>query len=195
MIRRLSALSSFVVLSFFVFGASAQEQTPAPPAPTAAPPPPAPAPAPGPPPAPAGTSPSAAVGPTPQEVQARRVQTTIESGSEHNAVIERRVSTEESNGRMLFAVPFRATSETWEQVCVAPCRVDLDRYSTYRVARGNNVTSTHEFTLPPNTDQLHLRVEPGSLLTHRIATRLIAGGTAALIVGGALITTASSFVT
>ncbi len=133
------------------------------------------------------------MGPTPQEVQARRVQTTIESGSEHNAVIERRVSTEESNGRMLFAVPFRATSETWEQVCVAPCRVDLDRYSTYRVARGNNVTSTHEFTLPPNTDQLHLRVEPGSLLTHRIATRLIAGGTAALIVGGALITTASSF--
>ena len=131
-------------------------------------------------------------GPTPGELQARRVLTTVESGSK-NAVIERRISTEETYGRVLFAVPIHTKNQTWEQVCVAPCRVDLDRFSSYRVAKANGMPSTREFTLPPGAPSLRLQVEPGDLLMHRIGGRLIALGTAASIVGGALITTASKF--
>ena len=123
----------------------------------------------------------------------QRVPTTVDSGPEKHAVLERRVSTDETYGRFAFVVPIVGQTEKWEQVCVAPCRVDLDRNSTYRVARANNVPSTRDFTLPPESQNLHLQIEPGNLLMHRIATRLIGAGTAAAIVGGALITTAAQF--
>jgi hypothetical protein len=167
--------------------ASAQEPEPA-----KAPDAPPPAPGVTPPPAPASTSP-ATVPPTQGEVEARRVLTTVDSGAEKNAVIERRVETEESSGRLLFVLPFRSNNEKWEQVCVAPCKVHLDRYSTYRVARANDMPSTHPFTLPPGADQLQLQVEPGKLLAHRISSRLIALGIAGAVVGGVLVTLASKF--
>jgi len=123
----------------------------------------------------------------------QRVPTTIDSGPEKHAVLERKVSTEETYGRFAFVVPVVGQTAKWEQVCVAPCSVELDRHSSYRVARANNIPSTREFTLPPESQNLHLQVEPGNLLMHRIASRLIGAGTAAAIVGGALITTASEF--
>lgn len=146
-----------------------------------------------PPPAPLATAPVSPVpGPVAADLHARRVPTTIDS-ADKNAVIERRITSEESEGRIVFVVPFHAENETWEQVCVAPCKVDLDRYSSYRVARANGIPSTHEFTLPPNAQSLNLKVEPGNLAWNRVGTRLAATGTAAAIVGGALIIGAAKF--
>ncbi len=123
----------------------------------------------------------------------QRVPTTVDSGTEKHAILERKVSTEETYGRFAFVLPVVGETQKWEQVCVAPCRVDLDRSSSYRVARANNVPSTRPFTLPPESQNLQLQIEPGNLFMHRVATRLIAAGTAAAIVGGALITTAAQF--
>jgi hypothetical protein len=83
--------------------------------------------------------------------------------------------------------------QTWEQVCVAPCRVDLDRASTYRVGRENHVTRSGQFTLPPGAEQVKLEVQPGNFWWHGVSTQLIALGTAGAITGGALITTAHTW--
>lgn len=125
---------------------------------------------------------------------AQRVPVTVESTNpEKNVVVERRTKTDEMYGRTLFVVPQRSEVQTWEQVCVAPCKVDLDRAATYRIGRENSVTRSGQFTLPPGADQVKLEVQPGSFWWHAVGTRLIAAGTAAAIVGGAFITTASTW--
>jgi hypothetical protein len=119
---------------------------------------------------------------------------TVESSKpEKNAVVERRVKTDEMYGRTLFVVPQHSLVQTWEQVCVAPCKVDLDRSSTYRIGMENGVTSSRHFTLPPGADPVKLDVDPGNLWTHALARGVIGLGTAAAIVGGALITTAHTW--
>jgi hypothetical protein len=120
------------------------------------------------------------------------VPVTIDAGPK-NAVVERKVSTEEMYGRAVFIVPIHTENEKWESVCVAPCQVTLDRASRYRVTDSNGVTDTNEFTLPPGASQVDLRIDPGNLWMHRASRALISLGTAAAIVGGALITTASKF--
>lgn len=206
MFRRLS-FSKLVVLGALTAAplvtssaASAQEQAPpattpplAPISPSAPVAPAPPVPAEPPPPVPPPHAISAPPGPPGAGPHAPRVPTTVDSGTERHAILERRITTEEQIGRFAFVLPIHTQTEKWEQVCVAPCRVDLDRHSAYRVARGNNVPSTGSFTLPPESGNLHLQIEPGNLLMHRIGTRLIVAGTAAAIVGGALITTAAKF--
>ena len=153
--------------------AFAQDAPPAPP-----PPPPPPAPPPPPPPPPPST-----------DLQGPRVRVTVDAGDK-SAVVERLVVTEETYGRTAIVLPNHSITEKWEQVCVAPCVADLDRFSSYRVARENHVADTHSFTLPQNKDRLHLQIDPGNLLLHRIGHRLIVAGTAAAIVGGGLLTLA-----
>jgi hypothetical protein len=179
------------------------------PIPPASPSPPAPpstnAPAKPPPPPPHPASPSAAAAPaapalspvpapTPAEIQHRRVPVTIESTRE-DTVIERRVSTEESYGGFIFVLPYRGMSATWEQVCVTPCRTDLDRYSSYRVAGVNGITASSRFTLPQSQSDggLHMDVDAGDALKDRVGKSLLAIGTAAVIVGGSILVASTSF--
>lgn len=124
----------------------------------------------------------------------QRVPVTVESSrADREPVLERRVKTDEMYGRTLFVVPQHNEVNTWEAVCVAPCKVDLDRSSTYRINGQNKVTQSAEFTLPPAADQVKLEVDPGNLLLHGVAKRVIALGIASGIVGGALLTTAHTW--
>ncbi|HEX3769517.1 MAG TPA: hypothetical protein VHV30_01575 [Polyangiaceae bacterium] len=130
--------------------------------------------------------------PTPQEIQHRRLPVDIES-TKPGAVVERRVTTEESDG-VYFFVPFRSSTSTWEQVCVAPCQVDLDRFSTYRVSGRNGISpSKGSFTLPQSGDSLNLQLDAGNLLMHRAGLAMSGAGLAAVIVGTALIAGQSIF--
>jgi hypothetical protein len=132
--------------------------------------------------------------PPPPPARADRVMVSVESSNLcHDVVIERRIKTDETYGRTLFLIPQHSEVQTWEQVCVAPCKVEMDRASTYRVGRENFVTPSRHFTLPPGADQVKLDVQPGNFWWHAAATKLIATGTAAAIVGGALITTAHTW--
>jgi hypothetical protein len=135
--------------------------------------------------------PSAVPAPTPEEIRRRRVTVTVDSTRE-GTVLERRTSVKEELGAVVV-IPFRAVDSTWEQVCVAPCEVDLDRFSSYRVSSQNGVSSSRAFTLPQRIDALQLHVDAGDLLAHRIGQTLTVGGVSAMIVGGCLLAAASSF--
>lgn len=167
-------------LSLSASSAFAQEApaTPAPPAPPTTPIP-----------SPLGTAPAIPAA----EADAHRVPTTIDAGPDKNAVIERRVTTETASGRVAIVLPIRLENEKWEQVCVAPCQATLDRFSTYRVAHQNGISSSGEFTLPPNSPSLQLQVDPGNQIVHHVGVRLTALGSAAAIAGGVLIASASKF--
>ena len=129
--------------------------------------------------------------PTADEIRKRRVNVRIDS-SRPSAVVERRMSVKEEIGAFLV-LPFRSTDSTWEQICVTPCEVDLDRFSTYRVSAQNHISRSYPFTLPPKADALHLNVDARSLLAHRAGQTLSVVGVAAIIVGGSLLVAASDF--
>jgi hypothetical protein len=129
--------------------------------------------------------------PTPSEIRYRRLAVDIES-TRPDAVLERRVSTKESNGVWLV-IPLHTDESTWEQVCIAPCQgVDLDRYSTYRVAAGNHISASRSFTLPQGGDSTHLKLDAGDLRAHRAGVFVSSVGMASLIVGVALLSAAPS---
>jgi hypothetical protein len=123
--------------------------------------------------------------PTPEEARHRRVPVDIDATAP-SAVLQRRVSLTESDGVYFFA-PFRSTSSIWEDVCVSPCQVDLDRFSTYRVSARNGISPSRAFTLPQSAETLQLKVDAGNLLAHRAGKAVTALGLAATIVGVALI--------
>lgn len=135
--------------------------------------------------------PSAVPAPSPEEIRRRRVTVRIDS-TRPDTVIERRTSVKEEIGAFIV-IPFRATDATWEQVCVTPCEVDLDRFSTYRVSPQNKVSGSHVFTLPQRTDALHLTVDSGSLLAHRAGQTLSVFGISAILVGASLLVAAPDF--
>ncbi len=123
---------------------------------------------------------------TPAEIRYRRVSVDIAS-SRPDAVVERRQNVKEDSGAFLI-FPWRDTSSTWEQICVAPClAADLDRYSTYRVATANGISSSSAFTLPQTGDTVHLRLDAGSRTANRAGVTMGAFGFAAVIVGGSLL--------
>lgn len=173
-LRKHFAAALVVSTMMFAGGASAQEATtqPTPPlppnAPTTAPPPASPA------------------GPE------HRIMTTIDAGRE-GVVLERHVKTEESSGRIAIVIPTHSTVDGWERVCVTPCKVELPKYASYRIARANGVSRSSEFTLPQSKDTLKLDVEPGDLWWNRTARVVLGAGTAAAITGGAIIALASTF--
>jgi hypothetical protein len=136
-------------------------------------------------------APSPVPAPTPDEIRRRRVTAGFDS-TRPDTVVERRVTVKEEVGA-LIVLPFRATDSTWEQVCVTPCRADLDRFSTYRVRAQNGVSSSRPFTLPQGADALHLRVDAGSLLAHRIGQGMTVIGISAAIVGAGLLVAAGDF--
>ena len=107
-------------------------------------------------------------------------------------MVERRVSVSESNGAYLF-VPYHSTEAIWEQACVTPCQVDLDRYSTYRIGKVNGVVESSAFTLPQSADRFQIKIEPGSRVGNRIGVTATTVGLAAAIVGGALVAAQKSF--
>jgi hypothetical protein len=115
----------------------------------------------------------------------RRVTVDID-GTKPSAVVERRVSWTESDGAYFF-LPFRATSSIWEQVCVTPCQVDLDRFSTYRVAARNRISSSRNFTLPQSSETVQIKLDAGDLMGHRIGVTMATAGLAAIVVGAALV--------
>jgi hypothetical protein len=130
-------------------------------------------------------APSPVPAPTPAEERHRRLPVSIDATAP-SAVVERRVSLTESDGVYFFA-PFRSTSAIWEDVCVSPCQVDLDRFSTYRVSARNGISSSKSFTLPQSADTLELKVDAGNLLANRAGKAVSGAGLAAVIVGVALI--------
>jgi len=102
------------------------------------------------------------------------------------------VSVKEDNG-VFVLLPWRDVQSTWEQICVAPCLgADLDRYSTYRVAAANGISSSRAFTLPQVGDAVHLRLDAGDRMANRYGVALGAVGLAALIVGGSLVLDATN---
>jgi len=76
--------------------------------------------------APLAPAQSAVVAPTAAEIRFRRVTVDVDS-DKPDTVVERRVSVKEDMGAFLV-LPYRTVGATWEQVCVTPCQVDLDRY-------------------------------------------------------------------
>jgi|CZKU01.1.fsa_nt_gi hypothetical protein len=176
------------------FAEGPAQAAPLPPPPPAAPPPPPSLPAPA---ATAVTSPQAGPAtspvpaPSPEEMRHRRVPVDIDA-TRPGAVVERRVSVTESDGAYFF-VPFRSSSSIWEQVCVTPCQVDLDRFSTYRVSARNGISPSRSFTLPQSADSLQLKIDAGHLLMHRAGAAMSAVGLAAVVVGTALIAGQSVF--
>ena len=127
-----------------------------------------------------------------REAREHRVMVSIDS-TKPNAVLERRVATTESMGAILV-IPTRDTETKWEPVCVTPCRVELDRYSSYRVRSENGITGVAAFTLPQGQDVLHLNVDAGNLRAHRVGQSLTTLGLAAVIVGSALLFSSTSFI-
>jgi hypothetical protein len=136
-------------------------------------------------------SPSAIPAPTPEEIRHRRVTVRIDS-TRPNTVLERRTSVKEELGAFIV-IPFRATDSTWEQVCVTPCEVDLDRFSTYRISAQNKISGSRSFTLPQKLDALHLNVDSGSLIAHRAGQTMSVVGITAAIVGASLLVAATDF--
>jgi hypothetical protein len=129
--------------------------------------------------------PSPVPGPTPQEVSRRRISVDIES-TKPATVLERRISLTETDGAYLL-LPYHSTEAVWEQVCVTPCQVDLDRFSSYRVGKLNGVLESRSFTLPQAADRFQLRIEPGNPVPHRVGIAMSAIGAAALITGVGLV--------
>lgn len=127
--------------------------------------------------------------PTPEQMRERRVAVDVDS-SRPDTVIERRISVTESHGAWLV-VPTRSNDELWEQVCVTPCRVDVDRFSTYRVRAQNGVSASSPFTVPQGQDRLALRVDAGSAHAHHLGQGLAVAGLAAMIVGASLLVAAA----
>jgi hypothetical protein len=142
--------------------------------------------------APLAPAQSAVVAPTAAEIRFRRV--TVEVASDKpDTVVERRVSVKEDMGAFLV-LPYRTVGATWEQVCVTPCQVDLDRYSTYRVSQQNGVTQSHAFTIPQGRDALRLDVNAGNATIHHVGLFLSGVGLVAVIVGLSLIVDAQNVV-
>jgi hypothetical protein len=129
--------------------------------------------------------------PSPDEVRHRRVTVDIDS-PRSATIVERRISVTESGGAYLF-LPYRSTESVWEQVCVTPCSVDLDRFSTYRVGKLGGVIESRPFVLPQGTDRFQLRIEPGSAMGHRIGAATLGVGVTAFAVGAGLIAAQKTF--
>ena len=142
-------------------------------------------------PPPSASPPSPVPAPTPMQLAERRVRVDVDS-TRDAAVVERRISSEEGHGNYFF-VPYNTTNATWEQVCVTPCHVDLDRYSSYRVATMNGIARSRTFTLPQSGDDLRLQVQAGDNTWHRLGGALTGAGVAATIVGVVLIAAAHAF--
>jgi hypothetical protein len=144
---------------------------------------------------PPAASPATPVSPVPEPTTAqldrRRVAVRVDA-SRPGAVLERRVTVKESSGAFLV-LPYKGTEATWEQVCVTPCSVDLDRFSTYRVNGQNHITGSKSFTLPQGADALHLKIHAGNLMMHHTGQFLTGIGLVAVIVGGSILVTASDF--
>jgi hypothetical protein len=137
--------------------------------------------------------PSAIPAQTPEEIRHRRLTVRVDS-TRPNTVVERRTSVKEEVGAFVV-IPFRAVDSTWEQICVTPCEVDLDRFSTYRVSPQNGISGSHPFTLPQRVDALHLHIDSGSLVAHRIGQAMTVLGFTSMIVGGSLLLAAHDFKT
>ena len=135
-------------------------------------------------------------GPSHEEMRlgmAQKVVTvTVDSGAK-NAILERKVLSQEGFGHVAIALPFHTNMETWEQICVAPCKVELFRASSYRVATGNGMPGTKSFTLAPNRETLDLRVKPGNFGAFATGGVLTGVGIGALVTGAVLVTVAGKF--
>ena len=130
-------------------------------------------------------SPSPVPAPSLEEAIRRRVTVDIES-TKPATVLERRISLNETDG-FFFFLPYHASQAVWEQVCVTPCKVDLDRFSSYRVGKFNGVLESRSFTLPQTADPFQIHIEPGNLIVRRVGIASTAIGSAAFIVGAALV--------
>ena len=178
----LTALALSLIVSTNAYAADPPMSPPQQPAP----PPPAQGPAVAPPAAAPAATPSEPVAPTPAEVHYRRMSVDVTS-TRPDAVLERRLSVKEESGAFVV-IPWHDTQSTWEQVCIAPCHgADFDRYSTYRVATANGISSSGTFTLPQSDATVHLELKAGDRRANRAGVALGGAGFAALVVGGSLL--------
>lgn len=126
--------------------------------------------------------------PTPPEAQPAlhphmRVDVT---STRPQTLLEERAFVDETEGTY-FLVPARTRTSRWEQVCLAPCTVDLDRYAAYRIAPLGGVAGTHTFSLPQGADSTTLQVQAGDRRWHHVGGTLTGAGIAALVVGVSLV--------
>lgn len=101
------------------------------------------------------------------------------------ATIERRVGTTSYAGLPLADASFGSIAQ-WEQACVAPCDLKLDKRYSYRVA-GDGLVPSDSFSLPHDRDRLKLDAKMGSSYARLGGIGLTAVGTGGVLLGAAAV--------
>jgi hypothetical protein len=107
------------------------------------------------------------------------------SADDSRATIERRVGTTSYAGLPLADASFGSIAQ-WEQACVAPCELQLDKRYSYRVA-GDGLVPSDSFTLPRDRDHLKLDAKMGSSYGRLGGIGLTVLGAGGVILGGAAV--------
>ncbi len=107
--------------------------------------------------------------------------TVIVDADDDQAQIQRRANTVEG-WQTTLGIPIFTSTEQWEPVCVAPCKVQLSPHATYRVS-GRGVADSHDFVLPKG-DELRLEVRARSAFWHGAGVGLTVLGGMLTAVGG-----------
>jgi hypothetical protein len=100
---------------------------------------------------------------------------------EAGVLLERRQTAAE--GWTATVWPGYSYVETWEVVCVAPCKTVVDAASTYRV-NGGGVTTSRNFSLPQGREALRLHLVPHSALLHGAGLVMMLSGALVGLAGG-----------
>lgn len=123
--------------------------------------------------------------PPPAVVSAPKQVSVTLNADDSRATIERRVGTTSYAGLPLADASFGSIAQ-WEQACVAPCQLQLDKRYSYRVA-GDGLTPSDSFTLPQDRDRLKLDAKMGSSYGRLGGIGLTILGTGGVVLGAAAV--------
>jgi hypothetical protein len=132
-----------------------------------------------------GSAAFAQEGPAPATANAPKQVSVTLNADDSRATIERRVGTTSYAGLPLADASFGSIAQ-WEQACVAPCQLQLDKRYSYRVA-GDGLVPSDSFTLPQDRDRLKLDAKMGSSYGRLGGIGLTILGTGGVIVGAAAV--------
>jgi hypothetical protein len=100
-----------------------------------------------------------------------------------DALIERRANVVEG-WQTTLGIPVYTSTEQWEPVCAAPCRVMINPNSAFRV-NGPGISTSRAFVLPHESkDEIRLDIRTRSALWHGLGQAMTVVGTILVIVGG-----------
>jgi hypothetical protein len=122
---------------------------------------------------------------TPASASAPKDVSVTLSADDSRATIERRVGTTSYAGLPLADASFGSIAQ-WEQACVAPCELQLDKRYSYRVA-GDGLVPSDSFTLPRDRDHLKLDAKMGSSYGRLGGIGLTVMGAGGVLLGGAAV--------